>query len=140
MKPTPFEPMTDLAPIFFSPELCHAAERLKKNGLSWKPHVGCFVWDKDEYIKVSSPFPNRIYFILNLGHFLKIFDTLEKISEQLIWIPTWNQARQICEKNHIAPDEIIQRLFAENALKNDLLILYEIILENLKKNPIRNPQ
>ena len=134
MEPTPFNPDTDLAPILFSSELCKVAEQLKQNGLTWYPHVGCFVWDKDKHIKVTSPFPNQIYFILNLGHFLKIFQTAEKIRENLIWLPTWHQARQIYEKLHISPDIIKKRLFSKNHSKDDLLELYKIILEELKKS------
>jgi len=134
IKSTPFNPDTDLAPVPFSLELCEIAEQLKQNGLSWHPHIGCFVWDKDKHIEVTSPFPNRIYFILNLGHFLKIFQTTEKIKENLIWLPTWHQARQICEQLHISPDKLKKQLFSENHLKDDLVGLYKIILKELKKN------
>ena len=133
MKPTPFDPDTDLAPILFSSELCKIAEQLKQNDLTWHPHVGCFIWDKNKHIKVTSPFPNRIYFILNLGHFLKIFQTLKKIKENLIWLPTWHQARQICKQLHIYPGVIQKRLFSEEHSKDDLVVLYTIILEELKK-------
>jgi len=64
------------------------ASELKRAGLPWKPHVGCFLWDRDALIEASSPFPNRIYFILNLEHFLGRFETSEKIAEKLGWLPT----------------------------------------------------
>jgi hypothetical protein len=134
MKPTPFNPTTDLAPISFSPEACEMAEQLKQFGLQWRPHVGCFVWDKDKHIEASSPFPNRVYFILNMGHFLKRFETHEKMTEHLIWLPTWHQARQICTQIDIPLQTLWNRLFLENHAKNDLVILYEIILEELKKH------
>ena len=73
MKPTPFNSKTDLPPIPFDLRHCQAAAQLKERGLPWTPHVGCFVWDPDAIMEVTSPFPNRIYFILNLGHFLRIF-------------------------------------------------------------------
>ena len=92
MKPTPFNPETDLAPIPFTEKHCQAASKLKKAGLLWKPHVGCFVWDPEGYIKVDSPFPERIYFILNLGHFLRLFEATKKMVEKLVWLPTWHQA------------------------------------------------
>lgn len=133
MKPTPFDPETDLAPISFSAESRKTAEQLKLSGLEWHPHVGCFVWDKDKHIKVSSPFPNRVYFILNMGHFLKRFGTVENMVEHLIWLPTWYQATQICEQYDISSQMLKNRFLSGNHSENDLIVLYEIILEELKK-------
>jgi hypothetical protein len=132
MKPTPFNPDTDLAPIAFSPELCKKAEQLKQNGLAWSPHVGCFVWDKDEHIEASSPFPHRVYFILNMGHFLKRFETPENMARHLVWLPTWYQIRQVCDQLAIAPEKIKKYIFSENHAENNLVALYEIVLEELK--------
>ena len=67
---------TDLEPIPFSSRHCKLAKRLKEKGLDWEPHVGCFVWDENGHISVSSPFPNRIYFIPNLDHFFKSLSSI----------------------------------------------------------------
>ena len=69
MHSTPFDMENDLTPIPFDRRICEMAAKLKNEGIPWKPHVGCFIWDRDEYISVPSPFPERIYFILNLGRF-----------------------------------------------------------------------
>lgn len=98
MKPTLFNPETDLPPISFDLRHCQAAAQLKEKGLAWTPHVGCFVWDPDEFIEVASPFPYRIYFILNLGHFLRLFGSREEITEKLVWLPTYHQARLLCDR------------------------------------------
>jgi hypothetical protein len=98
MKSTGFDPQSDIAPIPFELSHCLAAEQLKGAGLSWKPHVGCFVWDKIGAIEVLSPFPHNIYFILNLNRFLSIFGTIEEIEAKLVWLPTWYQARLLCSK------------------------------------------
>jgi hypothetical protein len=132
MKPTPFNPDTDLAPISFSPELCETAEQLKQHGLRWRPHVGCFVWDKDGHIEASSPFPNRVYFILNMGHFLKRFKTPENMVEHLVWLPTWHQIRQICDQLNISSEKLRQHIFSGNHAGNGLVELYEIVLKELK--------
>ena len=97
MKPTPYDPREHLAPTPFDSRHRAAAVRLKEAGLPWTPHVGCFVWDRDLHIEVSSPFPSRIYFILNLNHFLKRFGTVEAIADKLVWVPTWHQARLLLE-------------------------------------------
>lgn len=133
MKQTPFNKKTDLAPIPFSEEHCHMAEKLKQAGLQWTPHVGCFIWDRDNHISVSSPFPNRIYFILNSGHFLNIFKTLEAMKEKLIWLPTWNQARILCQQLNINEKEIAEALSPVNSIEigKDLLYFYTCILNKL---------
>ncbi len=65
MTSTPFNPENDFAPMPFDKEICHRALDMKKSGLIWRPHVGCFVWDPDKFIKPASPFPGRIYFKLS---------------------------------------------------------------------------
>jgi hypothetical protein len=98
------------------------------------PHVGYFAWDPDEIIEVTSPFPNRIYFILNLGHFLRIFGSLEEISKKLIWLPTCHQARLLCDQVGADLEEVSATLAStENVPAGDeLLVLYKVILNRLK--------
>lgn len=86
----------ELSPIPFSEALLAAAQRLKQLGVPWSPHTGCFVWDSEAVITSPSPFPLRIYFILNMRRFLDIFGTVEKMQQQLVWIPTWYQAVELC--------------------------------------------
>lgn len=136
MKSTPFNPETDLAPIPFTEEVCLAAKEMKERGLKWQPHVGCFVWDEKRLIEVSSPFPNRIYFILNLGHFLKRFETVENIAEQLVWLPTWQQARLIANQIGISKEQIMRRIegSTSNEVGNELIELYNLISEKLSRS------
>ena len=90
-----FNPEKDFAPMPFDDRICLRALEMKKNGLAWRPHVGCFVWDPDEIIKPDSPFPGRIYFILSLRRFIEIFETVDRIAEKLVWLPTWHQAQLV---------------------------------------------
>ncbi len=103
MLPVAFNPATDLAPTPFDDELCEKARALKQAGLPWRPHVGCFVWDPDRHIKPASPFPADIYFILSLPRFVDIFGSIEAVRDKLIWLPTWHQARLLCEHFGVAP-------------------------------------
>ncbi|MBT8407635.1 MAG: hypothetical protein KJP05_09265 [Deltaproteobacteria bacterium] len=134
MKPTPFNSKTDLPPIPFDLRHCQAAAQLKERGLPWTPHVGCFVWDPDEIIEVTSPFPNRIYFILNLGHFLRIFGSLEKISRKLVWLPTYHQARLLCDQVGVDQEEVSALLASADNIRagEELLVLYKMILSKLE--------
>ncbi len=103
MQPIVFDPAIDLAPIPFNDELCQLAQRLKTSGLPWNPHVGCFVWDHQHLIKPASPFPNHVYFILSLPRFLDIFGTRQALQDKLVWLPTWHQARLLCQRYGIVP-------------------------------------
>ncbi len=98
MKPTPFNPQTDLAPVPFEPDVLAAAQDMKREGLEFRPHVGCFVWDPDEVIEATSPFPERVFFILNLGRFEQLLGSVDAIAEKLVWVPTENQARWIIRR------------------------------------------
>jgi hypothetical protein len=69
MAPIRFDPEKDLAPTPFDEQICRLALEMKSLGLIWQPHVGCFVWDPDNWIKPESPFiatPRR----LKSGEFL----------------------------------------------------------------------
>ena len=136
MKSTPFNPSIDMPPIPFDKKICKLAKQIKDAGLKWNPHVGCFVWDQDEIIEVPSPFPERIYFILNLNHFVRILGSSEAIAEKLIWLPTWHQARLVLKS--ITKDESTVKVTFEQLEvaneSNDLSLLYKLILKTLEKS------
>ncbi len=134
MKSQKYNPDKDLAPMPFDERICRRALEMKKSGLEWRPHVGCFVWDPDETIKPPSPFPGRIYFILSLARFIEIFDTIEKIAEKLVWLPTWHQARLMCRQLGITDDVFESRRQPNPGPTpvEELLGIYGLIIETLK--------
>lgn len=119
----------DIAPMPFDQEVLKSAYRLKRVGLPWSPHVGCFVWDRQGNISVPSPFPNNVYFILNLNRFLQIFGSLEKMSENLVWLPTTHQALELCRNHGVFGPEPTTWPSGRQMLsgKETLLRLYERI-------------
>jgi len=134
MKSTPFDPEKDFAPIPLDKNMRQLAQELKSHGLVWQPQVGSFVWDPENTIPVPSPFPDRIYFVLNLNHFLKILGSIERMQEKLVWLPSWQQARQICLTLDI-PHSQIQEKLRDNSIwsaQQETRVLYELILEKLK--------
>ena len=136
MKSTPFDTHTDLAPTPFDERHCRLAVSLKEAGLPWRPHVGCFVYDPGRHIEVASPFPNRIYFILNLGHFLHLLGTVDDVRKRLIWLPTWHQARLLCQQFELT-DEAVFELWREGRVMragDELLALYELLLKVLQNS------
>lgn len=134
MKPTPFNLDTDLPPLPFDPRHCQLAAELKKAGLPWAPHVGCFVWDRDCHIEASSPFPHRIYFILNVGRFLQIFSSRAEVAEKLIWLPTEHQARLLCARfGVVQKTETTGEVSPEHCAPGDILLaLYRLLLDTLR--------
>ena len=125
-----FNPEKDLAPIPFDERVCRLALEMKKKGLKWRPHVGCFVWDPEGIIKVASPFPGNVYFILNLPRFIDIFGSVDRITENLVWLPTWYQARILCHQLGITDDSLISGGPTSSPVE-DLLGLYRTIREFL---------
>lgn len=119
----------------FDESLCALAADMKAAGLAWVPKIGDFVWDCGKVIGHPSPFSQRIYFILNINRFLDIFQTIEKMIDQLIWLPAWHQARTICRDLKI-DDQVLKEAFCSQngfAGEKDLRIIYDIILSRLKK-------
>ena len=134
MKPIPFDPQKDLAPMAFDTRTCQLAQKMKHLGIDWRPHVGCFVWDPDNTIEVDSPFPHRIYFILSLPRFISIFGSLEAIAEKLVWLPTWHQARLLCQQLNVT-DDIVKNIWqgdTDFSAGEELPKIYALIIEALQ--------
>lgn len=133
MKPIPFEPATDIAPLPFDQAHLNLARDMKQGGLPWKPHVGCFVWDHDGQIEAKSPFPLQVYFILSLPRFIDIFGSTESVAEQLVWVPTWHQARRLADGFGVAAEAVAGLWTFETAASpgEELLGIYRLILQRL---------
>jgi hypothetical protein len=83
-------------------------------------------------------FPGRIYFILNLGHFLKIFGTLDHMVEKLTWLPTWHQARLLCATFNIETEDVaaVWKTGSVLAPGEELSVLYGMLLSKLHEDAI----
>lgn len=107
---------------------------MKDAGLLWEPQVGCFVWDKEGRIETGSPFGDGIYFILDLKPFLRRFASLDRMSKDLVWLPTLDQALWLCKNLDIDNDAMASLSAGINPPDGSqiLLALYELILMTLK--------
>lgn len=133
MKPIPFNPAMDMAPIPFGRKHLQLAREMKKRGLAWKPHEGCFVWDYDEHIEAESPFPIRVYFIFSLPRFISIFGSVEAIEGKLVWLPTWHQARLLAMRLGVSHDKM-SGFWGPDSVPSpgdDLLGMYRLIIAAL---------
>jgi hypothetical protein len=133
VKPIAFDPETDLAPIPFDQRTLELALKLKNAGLTWHPHVGCFVWDKNRRIQPDSPFPKHVYFILSLPRFIDIFGSTEAIEKNLIWVPTWHQARLLCHRLGISDDAVgeCRQRGKQRSPSDEMCAVYELLVEAL---------
>jgi hypothetical protein len=135
MMPIRFDPEKDLPPTPFDDRICRLALKMKDLGLNWQPHVGCFVWDPDQWIKPESPFPGRIYFVLSLPRFIEIFESIQEMVQKLIWLPTWHQACLLCMRMGIS-DYNVERSMQPGRTPTpteELLKIYERIINALRE-------
>ncbi len=134
MMPIRFDPENDLEPTSFDEPLCHLALEMKRRGLPWRPHVGCFVWDPDSHIQPDSPFPNRVYFILSLPRFIDIFGSIQSITEKLVWLPTWHQAHLLCQNLGVGVSPMAEnwKSLTIAGPAEGLAIIYRALIEKLK--------
>lgn len=128
-------------PIPIEAEVLEGAYLLKRNGLSWKPRVGCFVWDRESVLPVPSPFPLKVYFVLNMKRFLQFFDDVGKMEEKLVWIPTIGQALEISHAMGLRPTDLTDsdHQWPTGTAKEELLRLFDMILSGLKERPVATP-
>jgi hypothetical protein len=117
----------------FSPAKIVLALELKRQGLPWEPQPGHFVWDETGLIEQTSPFHDRVYFILDLKHFLRRTSTIENLQKMFYWLPTWQDAREVLHNFGVNSSEIADRLLKEKAVEKETerLVLYRMIHESL---------
>lgn len=114
----------------FSDEEIRVAKQLRRQGLSWEPMAGHYVYDETGFCKQPSPFQEKVYFILNYGYFMKTVGGVERFKEIMIWLPTWYDTRQILEAWQVSHQEIGEWLREQGALERgqERLALYKLIL------------
>ena len=130
---------TSLSPSHpFNETLCHLAVDLKAVGLKWIPRVGHYVWDNTGIISYPSPFPNRIYFIFNINRFLDIFQSIDRMTEQIVWLPAWHQARAVCVDLKINDTNLMDEFCRQGGFETgkDLETIYRIMLSSFQNKKI----
>ncbi len=119
--------------VHFTPaevDLCH---QLKSAGLPWDPAPGHFVWDGEGLIERPSPFHDRVYFILDLKHFLRRTGTTQRLVESMVWLPTWEQTRMLLSGRGVDPSSLIETLVTRGAIGSgtERYVLYEMLKASL---------
>ena len=118
----------------FTDEQISIATQLKQLGMPWQPRVGNYVYDANRICPKGSPFQDRIYFLLNFDCFMQHVGGRERFAESMVWLPTWDDARNIARQIGI-PDESVAAVAAEGILRDEELTrLYGLILATLRKS------
>lgn len=109
------------------------ATQLKQHGLPWTPRPGHYVHDPESLIEAPSPFQDRVYFILDLKHFLRRSGTIERLTQSMVWLPDWKQTRSLLSDHGLNDHEVGQHLFHQSAYTggDELACLYELLLNRL---------
>lgn len=117
----------------FSQDEIQLAHELKANSLPWNPQPGHYVWDGEPLIRHESPFHDRVFFILDLKHFLRRSETIERLVESMVWLPTWEQCRVELANRSVPVEEVSAHLRATDALANqtERRELYVLLLRTL---------
>ena len=120
--------------VEFSPDEIDLCDQLKGAGLPWHPAPGHFVWDPQQLIERPSPFHDRVYFILDLKHFLRRTGTLQRLIETMVWLPTWEQGRRLLRDQGVPDSQVSTNLVDAKALSRgtERLVLYQQLLLRLR--------
>ena len=120
--------------MYFSDQAIDLARQLKEAGLPWEPAPGQYVYDPDCLIEVGSPFQERVYFILDLKHFLRRSGTTEALQESLVFLPDWMQCKNLLAEYGLSSTELADKLHQSKAISedNELEACYRLLLERLR--------
>jgi hypothetical protein len=119
----------------FSQQEIDAARRLRQLGLDWFPAPGHFVFDEAGVIEQPSPFQERVYFILELKHFLRRTGCVDRLKTALFWLPTWHDARDLLQSQEVTDREVAAVLQNAAAIESrtELLTLYRLLEVGLQR-------
>lgn len=120
----------------FTTENINLALLLKEKGVEWTPSAGCYIWDQHNTIKRKSPFPNNIYYILDIEYFTGLFGSTEQLAEQVVWLPTYLEALYLCRKKGVSMQKL-QKLgvnIVDGNPGKELLKLYQILADRYPEN------
>ena len=117
----------------FSNDEILLARELRAQGLPWEPRAGHYVYDETGFCKQPSPFQKKVYFILNYNYFMKTVGGVERFKEIMLWLPTWDDARELLRRFEVSDQEILACLKKHEAIERgtERIALYELIASQL---------
>lgn len=127
--------------MIFSQTEIELARQLRRDGLSWKPQAGHYVYDETEFCNQPSPFQERVYFVLNYPYFMKAAGGVERFKEIMTWLPTWDDAREILRSQRVSNEQVLDYLHECRAIESgsERLALYRLIARALQNSSDSEP-
>ncbi len=113
----------------FSQDEIKLSKRFRENGLSWEPRAGHYVYDETGFCQQTSPFQPQVYFILNYDYFMKAVGGVERFQEIMIWLPTWDDIRELLRSHGVSDHKVADYLREHQAIEHrrERLALYELL-------------
>ncbi len=118
--------------MHFTKQQLEQATRLKELGLAWKPAAGHYIYDVTHALKPSSPFQDRVYFLLDLDCFLRAVGGPKSFERLMVWLPSWEQARSALRSVGVADDEVSTDLARSLDEQSELNHLYDLLERTLR--------
>lgn len=118
----------------FSDDEIDAARELRRVGLPWTPAVGHYVFDELKQYDRPSPFQDGVYFVLNYQYFMRDMGGEERFQQCMLWLPTWEDARELLRELEVPEREVAEGLRKQRAMEAGIerLALYAILLDRLR--------
>ena len=115
--------------MFFTEQQLQQAIRLNSLGLAWKPSEGHYIYDADRLLTPTSPFQNHVYFLLDISCFIRAVGDTTTFQKSMVWLPTWEHARQILRSLDVPEAAIAAQLSSASngAVGEELDQLYQLI-------------
>ncbi len=121
--------------MHYTDEEIKLAKQLRDNGLPWEPKAGHYIYDETGFCRQPSPFQEKVYFILNYPYFMKTVGGVDRFKEIMIWLPTWDDARQLLRSYGVPSQQIADHLSRRRAIERgtERLVLYQLIASLLSR-------
>lgn len=121
----------------FSERMIELAVQFKAGGVPWTPAAGDYVLDREGIVDRGSPFQPGVYFVLNYDHFMRLAGGEDAFRRRLVWLPTWEQCREILRQSGMTDGQLQAELVKRNAIAGgtERLAVYELIADRYPVAP-----
>jgi hypothetical protein len=109
--------------MFFTDRQIELACQLKVAGLTWTPQAGQYAFDAENRIGPGSPFQPQVYYFHDLPCFVDYFGSVAALTYSMVWLPTFEEARERAKSLASIRETIEQNLTAGTELDG----LYHLI-------------
>ena len=123
----------------FSQRHIDLAREFQSLRLPWTPAVGHYVYDVYGKLAQISPVQDRVFLIHDCEDFIQRVGGIGPLKQLMVWLPTWNDAREILRWLGLEDADVELELVRRAAIAEgtELLALYELIAQRLSDEQLR---